>query len=78
MNIQLSQPEIEKAIILYITNQGIDLDDKSIEVEMTAGRKGNGHTAQVTILGAGEKTSSDEESDPAEVSATTADGKKLF
>jgi len=50
MQIQLIQSEIEEALVAYIANQGIDLSDKTISVEMTAGRGGNGHTAQISIV----------------------------
>jgi len=52
----LVQSEIEEALVAFIANQGIDLSGKAISVEMTAGRGGNGHTAQISIV-KGEETS---------------------
>lgn len=49
MQIQLRQPEIEAALKLYITQQGINLAGKTVVIEFTSGRKNNGLTADVSI-----------------------------
>jgi hypothetical protein len=49
MQIQLKQPEIVEAIIGYLTNQGIDMSVKSVQIAFTAGRKGSGISAEVSI-----------------------------
>lgn len=50
MKITLNDGEIEEALISYIGTQGIDIQDKDIEVNFTAGRKdGNGNTASIDI-----------------------------
>jgi hypothetical protein len=49
MQIQLKQPEIEEAIIRYISQQGISLVGKTITVNFTSGRKDNGLSADVDI-----------------------------
>ena len=49
MNITLNSNETNEAIISHISRQGITTDNKSIVVTFTAGRKGNGHRAEVEI-----------------------------
>ena len=49
MQIQLKQSEIINALKLYISNQGINLNGKTVEVAFTAGRKSSGLTADVCI-----------------------------
>jgi len=49
MQIQLKQTEIINALKLYISNQGINLNGKTVEVAFTAGRKSSGLTADVCI-----------------------------
>lgn len=49
MQIQLKQPEIEAALKMYITNQGISLAGKSFTVSFTSGRKENGLSADLVI-----------------------------
>lgn len=50
MKIDLNQPEIEDALVSFITTQGIDLSQKKVEVSLTAGRGPNGFTASVDII----------------------------
>ncbi|MDA3807742.1 MAG: hypothetical protein PF440_07500 [Thiomicrorhabdus sp.] len=45
----LNQEEITVAIKNYVKEQGFDLDNKSIDIDMTATRKPKGFTAAVTI-----------------------------
>ncbi len=78
MNIQLTQAEIEKAIVAYIANEGIDLDNQEVSVEMTAGRKGNGHTAQVTIGRVEGSDNADATTDDDDADTDSATDKKLF
>lgn len=49
MRIHLKQPEIEAALTLYISSQGISMHDKSMNVKFTAGRKGSGLSADLVI-----------------------------
>lgn len=49
MQIQLKQFEIVQALRQYITKQGIDLADKVVNIEFTAGRKSSGLLADITI-----------------------------
>ena len=49
MQINLKQPEIEAALKLYITQQGINLQGKTVMIEFTSGRKNNGLSAEVSI-----------------------------
>lgn len=49
MDIQLKQQDIEKAIRLYIGEQGITTRNKDITMSFTAGRKKSGITADVSI-----------------------------
>lgn len=49
MQIQLKQTEIEKAIKAFISNQGINLVGKSVEIAFTSGRKDNGLSAEINI-----------------------------
>ena len=49
MKINLDESEIQKALVEYINNQGIDLSQKTVSVTLTAGRGVNGHSAQIEI-----------------------------
>ena len=49
MHIQLKQAEISEALKQYIIAQGISLVGKSLDISFTAGRKGTGLTADLTI-----------------------------
>ena len=49
MQIQLKQREIEAALKMFISQQGISLAGKTVEVEFTSGRKDNGLSAELTI-----------------------------
>lgn len=49
MQINLRQPEIIQALKQYIGSQGINLLNKKIEVEFTAGRKNSGLSADISI-----------------------------
>jgi hypothetical protein len=51
MKIQLRQLDIEAAIKLYITAQGINLQGKTVTMDFTAGRKQTGLIADVDIQG---------------------------
>ena len=52
MRIQLRQIEIEEALQQYITNQGINLAGKVVEIGFTASRSADGLTADVDITNA--------------------------
>lgn len=54
MRIQLRQIEIEEALQQYISNQGINLTGKIVEIGFTASRSADGLTADVDITNATE------------------------
>ena len=47
MKIQLSQPNIERALVMYLEAQGIKLGTSDVAITFTAGRKQGGLTADV-------------------------------
>ena len=49
MNIQLKQYEIEAALKGYVTQQGINLAGKQVNIAFTAGRKESGISAELVI-----------------------------
>lgn len=49
MQIQFKQNEIEAAIRGYIVKQGISLKEREVSIVFTAGRGGNGLSAEATI-----------------------------
>lgn len=49
MKINLNEQEIFTAIEEYISNQGIDLSEKKISIDLTAGRKPTGFYADILI-----------------------------
>jgi hypothetical protein len=51
MQIQLKQKEIETALKLYVSRQGIDLKGKNVTIDFTAGRKDSGLSADIVIEG---------------------------
>lgn len=58
MTITLNQAAIETALVDYITKMGINTQGKTTEVSLTAGRKENGYSADVTIITGLEATTS--------------------
>ncbi len=48
--IQLSESEIKLALIAYVGTQGVDLEGKTTDITFNAGRKGNGHTAEIEVV----------------------------
>lgn len=49
MQIQLKQAEIEAALRQYISQHGINLTGKTVEITFTSGRKDNGLSAELII-----------------------------
>ena len=49
MIMNLGPVEIEAAIKKWVHSEGISLRDKTIDIQVKSGRKGNGPTAVVTI-----------------------------
>ena len=49
MQVTLKQSDIEKSLKDYITAQGIRTEGKKVEIIFTAGRRGTGVTAEITI-----------------------------
>ena len=58
MDITLNQTEIEAALVSFVGNQGINIQDKDIEISLTVGRGGNGSSASIALTSKGTKTSS--------------------
>jgi hypothetical protein len=52
MDIILKNEDVHKAIKDYVNKLGIDLAGKSVDVNLTAGRKGSGYSALVSIQAA--------------------------
>lgn len=49
MQVTLKQTDIEKSLKDYITAQGIRTEGKKVEIVFTAGRRGTGVTAEISI-----------------------------
>ena len=49
MQITLKQSDIEQSLKDYIIKQGIRTDDKDVLIAFTAGRRGTGVTAEISI-----------------------------
>ena len=49
MQITLKQSDIEKSLKDYITSQGIRTEGKQVQIVFTAGRRGAGVTAEISI-----------------------------
>lgn len=49
MLITLKQKEIQAALRLYVSQNGIDLTGKNVDITFTAGRKESGLSAEVSI-----------------------------
>lgn len=52
MTITLNQAAIEAALVNYVNSMGVSTLGKTTEVSLTAGRKENGYSAEVTIISA--------------------------
>jgi len=50
MKIHLDETELKTAITQYIDNEGLDLSQKDLDIQLTAGRGANGHYADVIIV----------------------------
>lgn len=49
MRIILTENDIKKALIAYTSTLGLDLANHHVQIELTAGRGANGHSATVII-----------------------------
>lgn len=49
MLIQLRQSEIEAALKMYVISQGFSLNNKTVDISFTSGRKDNGVSADLEI-----------------------------
>lgn len=67
MKLTFNSQEIEQALISYVSTQGINLSDKDVTVNMTAGRGPNGHTAELDITNKAMSKSSAPTPPPSEV-----------
>lgn len=47
MEIRLKESELKEAVVLWIEDQGFSLEDKSVDIDFTAGRAPNGFSAEV-------------------------------
>ena len=47
--LNLTNEEIEEALLTHISNAGIDMEGKTTVIAVTSGRKGNGLRAEITI-----------------------------
>ena len=56
MQITLKQTDIEKSLKEYIATQGIRTEGKDVQIVFTAGRRGTGITAELTIEDSAEPT----------------------
>ena len=70
MNIQLKQVEIVAALTGYLATQGINLLNKEVTIDFTAGRKASGITADITIEDSVPPALDVEPVDPATVEVT--------
>ncbi len=70
MNIQLKQVEIVAALTGYLATQGINLLNKEVTIDFTAGRKASGITADITIEDSVPPALDVEPVDPATVAVT--------
>ena len=50
MKIHLDERELKIAIQEYIGNQGIDLSQREIDIQLTAGRGERGHYADIELV----------------------------
>lgn len=57
MKITIAEAEIKTAITDYIANQGFDLTDKVVEIDLKATRGDAGYTADIDITRGGEAPS---------------------
>ncbi len=78
MKITLVHAEIEAALINYVATQGIDISDKDVTVDMTAGRGGNGYTAEISISIKAEEVIKLEEVSATNDNEQPADSANLF
>ncbi len=63
MQFILDNGEIEEALVSHVRNQGIDLANKTVKLNFTAGRGSKGNSVAITILPETEKTTEDGEPD---------------
>jgi FlaG/FlaF family flagellin (archaellin) len=59
VKINLNQDELETAVLNYIASEGIDLSDKAVTVDFTAGRGEKGISVDVEINEPAKTTSID-------------------
>ena len=50
MKIHLEERELKQAIKEYIRNQGIDLSQREIDIQLMAGRGDRGHYADIELV----------------------------
>lgn len=55
MKIHLNETELKQAIEQFIDNQGIDLSQREISIELTAGRGARGHYADIHLAQPGQE-----------------------
>ena len=67
MLIQLRQSEIEAALKMYVISQGFSLNNKSVDISFTSGRKDNGISADLDIVETQQNLKVTHEANPTEV-----------
>lgn len=73
MRIILTENDIKKALIAYTSTLGLDLSNHHVEIELTAGRGANGHSATVIIDEAETVLESNSKPVPAQSATKTAE-----
>lgn len=71
MRITVNQDNIEEALVEWISGQGLDIEGKTIEISMTAGRGKNGYSAEISINGSAQRSDRPETETKAEVPKET-------
>jgi len=71
VKIHLNETELKQAIAQYINNQGIDLTQRKIDIELTAGRGTRGHYADIHLV---EQAGEDEDNPFIDTPATDEPG----
>lgn len=67
MNIHLNEDEIQQALLEFLSNQNIPLQGKKVEINLTAGRGSNGHSADIIIVKAPKPVKTEVTDDPLKV-----------
>lgn len=55
-SIKLNNQDINRAIAMFIASNGVDIEGKTLDIDVTAGRKGVGNYAHITLTATIENT----------------------